>query len=169
MQAANVYSQFTISGIPAGTYILRVASHQTSNAEWNDTGRGYEKKSTNVLQIGGYNDTELRIEITQNGTATINGSPVTVSSGTITIGVTDIADLTGIEQVGGSTAITGYLTDCDISPTPTTYSGLLADTRIEKAWVHFTNAVGGYNAIPNSYTVSSYWGSDASPTDHSGS
>lgn len=115
----DVFSNFEIKNVPAGKYILRVASHNTTDDELNDPGRIYQKGSTNVFDIAGNGSTEVIVTVTNSG---------------VDIGIISIADLTDPSIDHQSTALTGYVTDMDITPTPT---DLLTDTRIELARVDF--------------------------------
>ena len=170
MQISNCFSTFTISGIPPGDYVLRLASHQLTQPEFDAPGRSYELTSTNVAQCAGYQDTEARIHIAQNGTATVNGIAAPVVNNVVQLMETHIIDLTDPSAGASSTALTGYATDCDVQPTPTTYAGFLADTRIERASVQFINASTlNYNGVQANYTWLAEWpGTNASFTDHNG-
>ena len=50
-EPTNCFSEFNIENVPDGWYILRVASHLTTQADLDDPGRRYQRTSTNVFQI----------------------------------------------------------------------------------------------------------------------
>ncbi len=126
----QVFSVFTFSGIPPGKYIMRIASHLTTQADLGAGNLDWQKTSTNTLLVGEYNNHECFVEIQADGTIISGG--ITTSSGGY-IGRTLIMDLTN-PSIGVSfpdaSAITGYITDKDI-PSPVGTAGYLADTRIE--------------------------------------
>jgi len=149
IQAGQVYSDFTFSGIPPGKYIMRIASHLTTQADLSGGNLDWQKSSTNTLLVSEYNNHECLLEITSSGDI-IYGSTTVPNGGYI--GRTLIMDLTnptvGVGFIDAS-AITGYVTDKDIvSPSGT--AGYLADTRIELAKATFESS-GVSWALSNSW------------------
>lgn len=119
IEAGRVFSQFTISGVPPGTYILRLASHLTTADDLSSASRSYEKTSTFTSAVGGQAGYEYIVTITDSD---------------ITIGDTYVQDLSVPNLLDDGYGISGYLTDKDIEPAPSG-AALLNDTRIEKALV----------------------------------
>ena len=117
-----VYSDFKIVGVPAGVYILRLASHLTTQADLNDVNKGYQNTSTNAYAFQGNPAHEATI----------------IVSGDTFIDNIYVADLTAPSLPENGTGLTGYLTDQDlVSPSGAQY---LNDTRIEKALIYFDMA-----------------------------
>ena len=56
-----MYSEFTIENVPDGQYILRVASHNTTQEDIN-SGR-YQTTSTNAFHVGGQNSYECEVHV----------------------------------------------------------------------------------------------------------
>ena len=145
------YSEFTISNVPAGKYILRCASHLTTDGDLNDTSLKWQKTSTAMKSVAGQGNIgetgsapqnviystgayEAIIEIDSNGGIKVNG---VLQPGT-TIPDTEIMDLSNPQIVTASRAIVGYLTDDDIPfpvPQNNSVAEWLQDTRIELARV----------------------------------
>lgn len=144
-----LYSTFEITGVPEGEYIVRIANPNVTYAELNGLGisdddLSWQKKSTNVLKIGGVADTEIRIVL--NDANTING--------VYYLDRTEIADLCSDGSIGASVcpAISGYFVDHDLSSSAV-YSEMLDDTRIEKALVALDH---NYSPQQTQYTTGSY-------------
>ena len=161
----NVKSTFKISGVRNGKYILRFASHLTTLSELGDTARKYQRTSTNLWTINGE----------EGATECI----VTVNGADVTIGLTQIADLTDPRLAGTvSRGITGYLTDPEILPSgspatePMTLVGLAAEKRIELARIKFDKDGTGYNGTFNTNPNMARWINDnvngLANTDHNG-
>jgi len=132
--ATRVFSTFEIKNVPPGTYILRVASHKTTDL----SNKNYQKSSTTVYRVGG----EPYYECV-----------VTVTNSNVYVGYTEILDITQPTTAKASFAIGGYVTDKDVAlPVPVTATALLSDTRIPMARVelHINNPVNttGYNSLP---------------------
>lgn len=140
INAKQVYSDFTFSGIPPGKYVMRIASHLTSNSDLGSNNLDWQKTSTNTLLVSEYNNHECLLEITSSGNIIYGGT--TVGNGGY-IGRTIIMDLsnpTVNPQWPDASAITGYVTDKDINPISPGTSSYLADTRIELAKVTFKSS-----------------------------
>ena len=131
------FSTFEIRNVPAGTYSLRVASHLTTQDDLEDLDRKYQRTSTNVMEINGHAGTES-VVVVGNGTA---------QDGIVYVGRTSIADLTDPNLLAASSALTGYVVDQDVQPAPTTYEGLVNDTRISRCQVNFGGGVPSLNPI----------------------
>jgi hypothetical protein len=152
----NFYSDFKIKNVPPGRYILRIASHYTTQAELNSFDRTYQKTSTNVSKMQGtLGRTEILIEVTSSN---VNAT----SSGDIIV-----EDLTGTALTEKTLAISGYLTDDDVtvSGSPTTEE-LYADKRIENARVAFN--AGGFNFLNTIGSAFLSGDNLISYTDHNG-
>lgn len=124
IKKGNVYSLFEISNVPNGTYLLRVASHLTTESDLASKTRAYQRTSTNMLSCGVAGRAECI---------------VTVNNGNVSIGEITIADLTD-PRLGTSTqVITGYVTDKDVTLPPSpTVADYMGDKRIELAQVVMT-------------------------------
>lgn len=155
----RVWSEYTIPNVPPGKYILRIASHLTTQADLDSGNLNWQRSSTNVLGVGGVISTECLLEVKSNGDIVISG--VTYPAGT-QIPNTAVADLTAPQLSFSSTAISGYVCDNDGAPT------ILDDTRIELTRVVLTQTNGGYNSIPSYYNLSTTWAIGNSYTDHNG-
>ena len=132
INSKSVYSKYTFSGVPAGKYSMRIASHLTTQADI-DNGT-FQKTSTNTYLVGGDNNHECFIEIKNNGEIKIGTLFTTQSGGQIPNSI--VMDLSDPRvSTTRSTAITGYVTDKDIPSPLSTTQGFLADTRIELAKV----------------------------------
>jgi hypothetical protein len=127
----KLYSTFSINNVPPGRYIIRVASHLTTEADLNDPSKAYQRTSTNAYDFAGSITTELEIVVT---------------SSNVNVGDIKIADLT--DPVFQSEVLVGYVTDDDIpdstwaNPSQPTEAELMADTRIERARVDFNTLDG---------------------------
>lgn len=119
IESLPIYSEFKIVGVPAGVYVLRLASHLTTQSDLNDVNKGYQKTSTNTYAFQGNGAHEATI----------------IVSGDTFIDNIYVADLTAPSLVDNGIGLTGYLTDQDL-PTPSG-SQYLNDTRIEKALIFF--------------------------------
>lgn len=182
----DVYSEFTFSGVPPGKYIMRIASHLTTEDELGSSNMEWQKTSTNTMCVAGATNHECSIEITSNGVINISESASSTlysinSSGYLRPSM--VMDLTDPRLGFGSQAITGYVTDKDISVPTATTEGYLADTRIEIAKVEFSNtglfgswknpmataAAGNIGFVAgNSSVISSDLASREAFTDHNG-
>lgn len=128
IQNGDVFSNFEIKNVPAGTYVLRVAGHKTTKDELNDPGRKYQRSSTSVFDINGNGEVEIEI---------------TVGNSNVNIGNISILDLTDARLFDSSTALTGTVTDKDVTqPSPTNEDSLKSDTRIELARMDFKPGLG---------------------------
>lgn len=148
----EVFSQYTFSGVPAGKYILRVASHLTTRADLQSGNLDWQKTSTNCLVIGGDKNYECEIEIVQNIPGGNNLGYIKTATGIVAngnlIGTSEVMDLTDPNLLTGSQAITGYVTDKDIASPAANTTAYLEDTRIELAKVSFShNGLNFWNAL----------------------
>lgn len=116
----SVFSTFEINGVPEGKYVLRVADHRTTQAQLNGASLSWQRQSTNVIEVGGAFDTEIVVDV----------SATTAVGGYVYVGRTCIADLSGLKVAQG------YIADHDLATTIVA-ADILADTRIERAAVHF--------------------------------
>jgi len=147
----QVYSFYVFTGVPPGKYIMRIASHLTTQAELGSGNIDWQRSSTNTLLVGEWNNHECPVEVTTNGTI-IAGNVTTTNGGEI--GRSLIVDLTNPKLISTYTkasAITGYVTDKDISPISPGTVSYLADTRIELAKTNFKSSG------PTGWSLSSSW------------
>jgi len=171
IEQGGVWSNFTIANVSPGKYILRIASHLTTQADLNGTSLNWQKTSTYTLKVAGAGGSagknEAIIEIKTNGDIWVDGVFTATANGSIPD--TQIADITDPSVVvTSSIGMTGYVTDADITPTPATTAGLLGDTRIDLATV-----VIDYNFIFNGVNYTNFADSNAFTnkivyTDHNG-
>ncbi len=142
IQHQNTKGEFTLTNVPVGKYIMRVASHFTTADDLANPDRAYQKTSTNTTQVGGVTGTECTLEVTQDGRFIVNGVDIGVdfeAGGTDTI----VADLSDPRFNLRSNAVAGYVTDKDITTPIVTTADALADTRIHLA------KVGGQFLVPS--------------------
>ena len=167
-EPTKVYSRFSIDNVPDGWYILRVASHTITQADLDDPNRGYQRTSTNVFQITnldaqanpasvGYRESAIRGR---------NELLINVRGGNIGRIKIEIMDMSHASDFGSSKIATGYVTDNDIQNPSNTYAGILADTRIARAGVHFDLNPGDVNY--NIFPASAYTSGRSALTDHNG-
>lgn len=183
IENGQIYSEYSFSGIPAGRYILRMASHLTTQNDLNSS-LIWQKTSTYTMSIAGSSGqgarTEALIEIVDNGngTATINvrdskSDAIIYTAVGNQLADTHVADLTD-PRLGSvrSIVIAGYVTDADISPTPGTDAGLLEDTRMELARVgvtyHTTQQIQNTFAYPAWGPYVAEFKNQSVYTDHNG-
>lgn len=151
--------EFTITGVPAGKYVLRVAGHQITTADLNINTLSFQKTSTNTVLVdtsfvtspntGGY---EIEVDVTGNVTG-------------ICIAVADLGDTDTV-------SIKGYLCDNDVTP-PLTGAAILGDTRINRAIITWNSALPYAPVIHAGGSwaggvVLAVWTLSRSVTDHNG-
>ena len=129
----RVWSEWAITDVPDGTYILRVASNLTTQADLDSNTRDYQKTSTYIYGI----DTPFIFE-----------QEITVSGGQIfnTVNI-QVQDLSEPSVANESTSIGGYLVDPEVKgpltgpggTNPGTITSLLSQVRIDKAEVSIPN------------------------------
>lgn len=181
MQNYAVYSTFTISGVTEGSYILRLASHQTTQADIDNNSLAYQKTSTYTSQVAGKPGHEIAISYQMvNGKPQVIVDGVDVSSSvtnnTVTLGHTRVMDLTApdyeLTSTGQSLSGVAFGYVCDKDNGTAIGPAMLNDTRIHLAKLR----VEGNTALPkntnnmlNSSFVSKQWGGQAiTYTDHNG-
>lgn len=142
---------FEIPNVPAGKYFLRVASHLTTNEEYNDPLRPYERTSTNLFKINGVITNEILIDTTIP--STIPSAPSYYPP----IGI-EVLDLTSADDA--VQIITGYTCDNDVT-TSTNYNDILIDTRISNSMVEFMSYVGAPSQYLNPLSTKAW-------SDHNG-
>jgi len=146
----ELFSTFQIEGVPDGWYILRVASHQTTQAELDSGSRGYQDTSTNAFNFenqsiinSGVYDYAEQIRGRNELLIHVNGGNV----GGVTL---DIMDLSHANNLGSSKIMSGYVVDSDISTPISTFGEAVLDTRISRAKVVFdktAHAPGHFNTL----------------------
>lgn len=122
--STRTYSTWSIPNVPDGTYVLRVASNFTTQADLDSGTRDYQKTSTFVNRI----DQQFVFE----KTITVSGGQVV---GNIQIEIKDLTDPSVFEE---SSSIAGYLVDPNTKgslPSGSTINTLLGEPRIDKAEV----------------------------------
>lgn len=163
----NIYQHFEIKNVPPGKYILRIASHLTTQAELDSDDLTWQRSSTNCLAVGGVGGSECLLEVLSNGNIVIGGVTYPVGG---SIPESAIADLThvgplNIANVLDSFVVCGYLCDQDTSNTGV---NILKDTRIELAAVQMSHYnPSQYNSIPAAYGLPFIF-SGGVITDHNG-
>ena len=133
-------STFSITGVPVGRYMLRMASHLTIESDLQ--GLGYQKTSTYFSKFNTLNYVGFQLDIEVTATEIIVHEPGggTNSLGDYDIGELIVEDLTDVViNLNDTIAVDGYLTDDDINiPVSPTRDDLLSDTRIERASIRLT-------------------------------
>lgn len=133
--ATKVYQEGEILNVPAGTYILRIASHLITDALLNDGSNNFQRTSTNALLVSGSDMFEQVIVV---------GPSTSDAKNNVYIGASVIADLVRPEifNLGGikSGQQCGYITDHDKTSldASSTFNELLTDTRIDNSIVTIT-------------------------------
>ncbi len=178
IQANQVYSKVTVSNITVGTYLLRIADHNTLASDLVDPGLGYQKRSTYTIMINGVAAKEATISITSSVVsgiityqAKVNGVVTAIDpiTGNIQINSCVILDMSLYES-GGTTfmnAMTGYLLDHDTTlPASPTDFNYLAETRVDLAKVVLYGASSIFTSnIPTSILPN--WNPDTPSTVYS--
>ena len=170
-------STFSISGVPEGRYMLRMASHLTTEDELQ--GLAYQKTSTYISEFKtlGYFGFQLDIEVTATEIIVHLPGGGTNPLGSYNIGEVIVEDLTDVNVgVNTTNVIDGYLTDDDITniPSSPTRDELLADTRIERARIYMSIAAAGAPVVSSGRTLTTPYqiGGPGVPvdsfTDHNG-
>jgi len=127
--ATKVYQEYEIPNVPAGTYVLRMASHLLTDSRLNNGTRDYQRTSSNALSIAGSDDFEMVIVV---------GPSTADASNNVYIGASVVADLVKPELNGEKASVQcGYITDHDDAniDASSTFDELLSDTRIDNAIV----------------------------------
>ena len=130
-RGSRVWSYFEFNDVPDGEYVLRVASHKTTQSDLLSPDRRYQKTSTNTVRVNGVNGA--------------TETTVVVSGGQIVhLRRTEIADLVEAGRLNPKDVhtLTGYLTDSD-NLTDDTVSSFLDSSRITNAY-----ALYAYSGIP---------------------
>jgi hypothetical protein len=129
----ELYSEFTIEGVPDGWYSMRVASHTTTQEDLDSGSRVYQDTSTNVFQMYGTasGHAEQKVGVFE--------LIVRVNGGNIDGYHIDIMDLTHTSQHGSSKILTGYVACNDNGATgnDVDYTVAVNDTRFAFAQVRF--------------------------------
>jgi len=177
---AQVYSTFSISGITEGSYIMRLASHNTTI---NDLGSGidYQRTSTYTNIVGGKQGHEVALEfiivngayqvlydgidvsnIIQNGILDLNLIPnqqnLQYNGDTWVLDLSIPKNNIGATDVFGTSdtaVLTGYVCDKDIVPQPSG-TAVLNDTRIHLALVKLYEYPTSIYNIKVPFTVMGY-------------
>lgn len=99
---SRVWSYFEFNDIPDGEYILRVASHKTTQADLLSPDRRYQKTSTNTVRVNG-------VDGATEATVVVSGGQI------VHLRRTEIADLVeaGVAFSNDIHTLTGYVTDSD--------------------------------------------------------
>tara|TARA_R110002020_G_scaffold475958_1_gene714912 strand:- start:5502 stop:10019 length:4518 start_codon:yes stop_codon:yes gene_type:complete len=125
--STRTYSTWSIPNVPDGTYVLRVASHLTTQADLDSGTRDYQKTSTYLYQIDG---------------AFVQEKVITVLNGQIVNNVhVVIGDLTDPSALKESSSLAGYIVDPAYQPNTknrvpvTSISQLLSEKRIDSSYV----------------------------------
>ena len=173
---SEVYSTFEIIGVPEGEYVIRIAGCETTATQLSSL--GYQNSSGYTIAVGNAASSvspvtpqgfEYKISV---GANVISHDAVTAANANnvIYVGCSAVADLSGGAGVS-SEIITGYLCDFDLTTAPTTYDGILSDTRIERALVNFNQSQSipfpRFNTIPPNWSQLA-WTNQQAVTDHNG-
>jgi len=141
----QAYSTFEIKNVPDGWYILRVASHKTTEEDLKDQNRGYQRTSTNVNKIQNLDAVENPSSVfnIQSAIEGVSELLINVRNGEIPRIKIEITDISHASDGGSSKICTGYLVDSDIENPVNTFEGFLQDTRISRAAITFDEAPTG--------------------------
>ncbi len=144
----QVFSTFNIQNVPDGWYILRVASHKTTDEDLKDVNRGYQGTSTNVVRIQNLDAVEnpASVNYIKSAIEGVNEILINVRGGNVPRLKIEITDISHASDFGSSKICTGYMVDNDISNPINTYDGFLEDTRIARAFIGFDEAPSGDTA-----------------------
>lgn len=177
--SSQVYSYFEINGVPAGKYIIRIGGAETTSSDL--ASGGYQKSSTYTITVGSAANTissaipqgfEYEIEVGAN-VISHDGQTAAQNGNVIYIGCSAVADLSN-NLANFPAIVTGYICDSDLPTTPTTYDGILEDTRIERALVLFNNVPLSpadctfNNAQQPNWSQLAWVGTGGAVTDHNG-
>ena len=150
----KIYSIYTINNIIEGSYLLRFASHKTTQADLNNNTLDYQRTSTYTHTVGGVRGHEVKIDFKM-----VNGQPEVYVNNVLRPVVNGMVDMTigGYQSYGygdswicdlsapnyevfgddlsDTTVFDGYVVDKDNSFT--TWQNTLNDTRIHLAKFYF--------------------------------
>ena len=152
-----VKSDWSIPNVPDGWYMLRVASHLTTQEDLDSGDLGYQDTSTNVV----------RIKNNTTGDEGLRELLVRVQGGSIGNIQIDVMDLSHDSNSGSSKIMSGYVVDSDIQNPITTYNEYLGDTRISRARVEF-NLNSDAESNGNIFANATIGDGEAITTDHNG-
>ncbi len=146
MEKELILSDFEIKGVPDGEYILRIASHLTTQEELDDISKPYERTSTFSIRTGGVDGAECRVKV-ENGE--IKELPITEIAD---ISYADIR-LTAIgtkEMNINNTISFGYLHDNEVNIYNTT-NDVRSQQRIPSSRIDY---IGDFFGHSGNYTAS---------------
>lgn len=129
--ATALYNVWEINNVPAGTYVVRIASHLITDAVLNNGTNDFQRTSSQVLEVCGYEEFEATIVVGPS-TADVNNVVVVGASVIADLAKPHLEDKNGVVQCG-------YITDHDIdyATSALTYDEILADTRVDNAQTIF--------------------------------
>jgi hypothetical protein len=176
----GVYSSYAFINVPAGTYLLRVASNLTTQGDLSGNSLDWQKASTTTMNVADSSSYEALIEILPSGVINVrnpktNALQYTINSGG-EIGRTYISDLIDIRPLNTSKsiAIGGYIVDRDNPSAPATVPDFLGDTRMNGIMVgiNYNNSITAWNyPVPARIfwnNIASYFQKGQLFTDHNG-
>jgi len=172
--ATKLYNVWEINNVPAGTYVIRIASHLINDALLNNGTKDYQSTSSQVLEVCGFEGFEATIVV---------GPSTADSNNVVVVGASVIADLAKPELADTKSIVEcGYITDHDISgiTSTSTYDEMIADTRIDNALMSVTQSgapvaasyyipfLNNYQYNINHWFATGSWGMRFSRCDHNG-
>lgn len=110
--AGDVYSTWTIPGVPAGTYIMRVASHLTTQGALDDG--AYQQTSTYTVGVCGYAMNECVLTVSTIGDVTIASDTYFYDSSTLKTVISQDRSI----YIADTTSGNGNLWNAGLCPSP---------------------------------------------------
>lgn len=178
--ATFVFSVYNFTDVAPGKYVMRVASHLTTQADLDSGNLNYQKTSTNTIAVANQQGGEATIEIKDNGDLYVNGA--FVGNSARYVGLTEVMDLTMPIAVNRSatTALGGYVIDRDNASLAG--SNIFYDTHVELALVKlkvgttsnlfsifsFFTSGGFISLLANAAAYVINWSNNKFYTDHNG-
>lgn len=168
----QAFSTFNIPNVPDGWYIMRVASHLTTDEDLKDPERGWQRTSTNTYLLQNLDAVENN-SIAGGRKAAQKGRSellIQVKGGNIPRIKIEVMDMSHASDQGSSKIMTGYLSDRDNNNLQATYSNIFNDNRVAAARVSFdinpndTASDVNFNIFPSS----AYCSGATAITDYNG-
>lgn len=125
--STRTYSTWSIPDLPDGTYVLRVASHLTTQADLDSGTRDYQKTSTYLHAIDG--------SLVKEKVITVSNGQIVKNVRVVIDDLTDPSFLTESSSLAGYIVDPAYQTNTKTRVPVTSISQLLSEKRIESSLV----------------------------------